>query len=165
MTTETNREPGQPLVLLKTKRFLPLLVDRWYDTGDIVTIDQDGFLHIQGRAKRFIKIAGEMVSLAAVESLASRLWPGNLSAAVALPDSRRGEQLVLVTDRADAGRDEVLAQVKVDDLPELMVPKQVLSVEVLPLLGSGKIDYSATRELARAGLPDTALLAGSDCRV
>ncbi len=139
--------------------------DGWYDTGDIVTIDQDGFLHIQGRAKRFIKIAGEMVSLAAVESMASRLWPGNLSAAVVLPDSRRGEQLVLVTDRADAGRDEVLAQAKVDGLPELMVPKQVLSVEALPLLGSGKIDYSATRELARAGLPDAALLAGSDCQV
>ena len=63
--------------------------DGWHDTGDIVTIDDDGFVTIRGRAKRFAKIGGEMVSLAAVEALAGELWKGSLSAVATLPDARR----------------------------------------------------------------------------
>ncbi len=72
--------------------------DGWHDTGDIVTIE-DGYIHIRGRAKRFAKIGGEMVSLAAIEALASGLWPDNTHVCVSLPDPRRGESLVLVTDK------------------------------------------------------------------
>jgi acyl-CoA synthetase (AMP-forming)/AMP-acid ligase II len=76
----------------------------WHDTGDIVSIDRDGFVTIKGRAKRFAKIGGEMISLAAIETLASELWPDALSAVVTQPDPRRGERVVLVTERKHATR-------------------------------------------------------------
>jgi acyl-[acyl-carrier-protein]-phospholipid O-acyltransferase/long-chain-fatty-acid--[acyl-carrier-protein] ligase len=76
----------------------------WHDTGDIVAVDRDGFITIKGRAKRFAKIAGEMVSLAAIESLAAECWPDSASAVVAMPDPRKGERLVLVTQKVDASR-------------------------------------------------------------
>src|SRR4029079_19403558 len=72
--------------------------DGWHDTGDIVTVDADGFVAIKGRAKRFAKIGGEMISLAAVEAIAGELWKGSLAAVAAVPDERKGERLVLLTD-------------------------------------------------------------------
>src|SRR5205807_9750809 len=82
--------------------------DGWYDTGDIVSFDGEGFMTIHGRARRFAKIAGEMVSLALVEERAEHLWPDSHHAVIALPDARRGEQLVLVTDRQGAARDPLV---------------------------------------------------------
>ena len=76
--------------------------DGWYDTGDIVEIDAEGFVTIKGRAKRFAKVAGEMVPLGAVEDFVARVWPAAIHAVVAVPDPKRGEQLVLVTEQADA---------------------------------------------------------------
>lgn len=119
-----------------------------YDTGDIVSIDADGFVRILGRAKRFAKIAGEMVSLGAVEDLAARAWPGHVHAVVALPDPRKGEQLVLVTDRGEAGRSDLLAAAKAAGVSELAVPRQILTVPAVPLLGTGKTDYPAVSRLA-----------------
>ena len=78
----------------------------WHDTGDIVTIDEQGFITIKGRARRFAKVGGEMMSLAAVEALASDLWPNALSAVVAVPDPRKGERLILLTQQKDATRAE-----------------------------------------------------------
>ena len=78
--------------------------DGWYDTGDIVQIDAEGFVTIKGRAKRFAKVAGEMVPLGAVEDLVARVWPSAMHAVVTVPDAKRGEQLVLITDQADAAR-------------------------------------------------------------
>jgi len=130
--------------------------DGWYDTGDIVTIDSDGYVRITGRLKRFAKIAGEMVSLGKVEAEIDRLWHDSQHAVVALPDARKGEQLVLLTTLKAATREAISAQFRAHGLGELMVPRTILPVDALPLLGSGKIDYAAAATLARAAVGDEA---------
>jgi acyl-[acyl-carrier-protein]-phospholipid O-acyltransferase/long-chain-fatty-acid--[acyl-carrier-protein] ligase len=119
----------------------------WHDTGDIVAID-DGFVVIKGRAKRFAKLGGEMVSLAAVEAMIAGLWPEQNHVVVALPDARKGEQLVLVTEKPDAEKRALLDEAKAQGFPELWVPRAILVTSSIPVLGNGKIDYGATRELA-----------------
>ncbi|HMV12287.1 MAG TPA: acyl-[ACP]--phospholipid O-acyltransferase [Nitrosomonas sp.] len=115
----------------------------WYDTGDIVAIDQDGYIFIKGRAKRFAKIAGEMISLTAVEAYISKLWPNYQHAVVAIPDSKKGEQLVLITTNPTAGRNEILTYVNQQGFGELSIPKTILIKEDIAVLGSGKTDYVA----------------------
>jgi acyl-[acyl-carrier-protein]-phospholipid O-acyltransferase/long-chain-fatty-acid--[acyl-carrier-protein] ligase len=124
----------------------------WYDTGDIVAIDGEGYVRILGRAKRFAKIAGEMVSLGAVEALAASLWPGFRHAALALPDARKGEQVVLLTDRPAATPEALLAQARAQGIAEVMVPRVVVPVPAVPLLGTGKLDYATARALAEEKL-------------
>ncbi|RDJ27404.1 2-acylglycerophosphoethanolamine acyltransferase [Bosea caraganae] len=119
----------------------------WHDTGDIVVLD-DGFVTIKGRAKRFAKLGGEMVSLAAVESMIAGLWPDFNHVVVSLPDARKGEQLVLVTEKPDAEKRALQETAKEQGFPELWVPRAILVTNTIPVLGSGKIDYGATRELA-----------------
>lgn len=121
----------------------------WHDTGDIVALDKQGFITIKGRAKRFAKIAGEMVSLAAVEALASELWPAKPLAVVALPDARKGERLVLLTSEAGATREAFGRFAKSHAATELMVPAEVHVVPAVPLLGSGKTDYVGALQLAK----------------
>jgi acyl-[acyl-carrier-protein]-phospholipid O-acyltransferase/long-chain-fatty-acid--[acyl-carrier-protein] ligase len=115
----------------------------WYDTGDIVSIDNDGFITVKGRARRFAKVGGEMVSLAAVESLITDLWPDSISAVTAVSHARKGEQLVLMTDYRHANRNSVLAFARKRGASELGVPSMVMVVEALPVSGSGKIDHPA----------------------
>lgn len=122
----------------------------WYDTGDIVTIDDTGFVTILGRAKRFAKIAGEMISLGAVEAELAALWPDHHHAVVAVEDGRKGEQLVLVTDRPDATREAVLARFRERGLGELQVPRTVMTLDRVPLLGTGKTDYMAVQKIVEA---------------
>jgi acyl-[acyl-carrier-protein]-phospholipid O-acyltransferase/long-chain-fatty-acid--[acyl-carrier-protein] ligase len=122
----------------------------WYDTGDIVAIDEAGFVTIKGRAKRFAKIAGEMVSLSAAESLAGTIWPDTAHAVVALPDPRKGERLVLVTTQSDASVRALLTAARTRGTPEIMVARDIMTVERMPLLGTGKVDYLAVQALADA---------------
>ena len=122
----------------------------WHDTGDIVTIDSDGFIAIKGRAKRFAKIAGEMVSLSAVEAMAAAVWPQAQSIVVSVPDKRKGEKLVLITTQKDASRDPLLKRAREVGASELSVPNAFVTVDKTPLLGSGKTDYASAEALAKA---------------
>ena len=124
----------------------------WHDTGDIVTIDEQGFVAIKGRAKRFAKVAGEMISLSAVEALASDLWPNAPSAVIAVPDARRGERLILVTQQKNASRAEIQAFAKAKHASDLMIPSDVWTVDKLPMLGSGKVDNISLAEIVRERL-------------
>jgi acyl-[acyl-carrier-protein]-phospholipid O-acyltransferase/long-chain-fatty-acid--[acyl-carrier-protein] ligase len=113
----------------------------WYDTGDIVSFDEDNFITILGRLKRFAKVGGEMVSLTAVENLAAGLWPDNQHAALARPDESKGERIILLTDVKGADRGVLVAYARKEGIAEVYLPKQIVSVAELPLLATGKIDY------------------------
>jgi acyl-[acyl-carrier-protein]-phospholipid O-acyltransferase / long-chain-fatty-acid--[acyl-carrier-protein] ligase len=115
--------------------------DGWHDSGDIVTFDDEGFITIRGRAKRFAKIGGEMVSLPAVEGYAAAAWPGFEHAVVTRPDPKKGEQMVLFTTNKTAKFAELSAWGKANGIAELMIPRNIRALEALPVLGTGKIDY------------------------
>lgn len=132
-----------------TKPFgIDLLPQGWHDTGDVVDVDSDGFIRILGRVKRFAKVGGEMVSLNAVESYASTVWPEHTHAAVALPDSRKGERIILFTDNAEATSEALQAWCKANGASELAVPKKIVVIDEIPMLGSGKVDYVAMQRMA-----------------
>lgn len=119
----------------------------WYDTGDIIELDTEGYITIKGRAKRFAKIAGEMVSLTAVESMIDAVWPGYLHAAVSVPDAKKGEQVVLLTTHQNADRSAIVQYAKEHRMTELMIPKIIQVIDNMPLLGTGKIDYPALAKM------------------
>ena len=123
--------------------------DGWYDTGDIVIISEDGFVSIAGRLKRFAKIGGEMISLPAIEDAMTALWPGERHAIVAVPDAKKGEQLIALTTKEDGDRADLSAHIRKNGFSELSVPKTLKTVAAIPLLGNGKIDYPACLELAK----------------
>jgi acyl-[acyl-carrier-protein]-phospholipid O-acyltransferase/long-chain-fatty-acid--[acyl-carrier-protein] ligase len=145
------RGPNVMLGYLRTENpgVLEPLPGGWHDTGDIVAIDAAGFITIKGRAKRFAKIAGEMVSLSVVETMANALWPQAMSVAVSIPDQRKGERIVLLTTEKNADRAAMQRQAKATGASELAVPADIRVVDKVPLLGSGKTDYVAATALAK----------------
>jgi acyl-[acyl-carrier-protein]-phospholipid O-acyltransferase/long-chain-fatty-acid--[acyl-carrier-protein] ligase len=134
-------------------RIEPLPYEGWYDTGDVVEVDADGFVTVKGRAKRFAKVGGEMVSLAAVEELAARVWPDAQHAALSLPDRRTGERIILFTDCAWAERGALIDQARAEGVSELHLPKEIRVMQPLPLLATGKMDYRTILERLREEMP------------
>jgi acyl-[acyl-carrier-protein]-phospholipid O-acyltransferase/long-chain-fatty-acid--[acyl-carrier-protein] ligase len=122
----------------------------WYSTGDVVEIDADGFVTILGRVKRFAKVAGEMISLEVVEKIAVAASPAQQHAASSQPDEQRGEAIVLFTTDPALGRDRLQEAARAGGYPEIAVPRRLVAVEALPLLGTGKVDYVALKRLAAA---------------
>ncbi len=132
----------------------------WHSTGDIVSIDAAGYITILGRAKRFAKIAGEMISLTAVEELAGQTWPKHIHAAVSLPDERRGEKIILITNHQAALRKQLQQQIKTANYSPLYLPEKIAYAEELPVLSTGKIDYLTLTAMARQAQGDPAGLIG-----
>ncbi|PCI45487.1 MAG: acyl-[ACP]--phospholipid O-acyltransferase [Proteobacteria bacterium] len=129
--------------------------DGWYDTGDIVRVDEDNFVHIEGRLKRFAKLAGEMISLTAVEELASLCWPEYMHVALAVSDANKGEQVVLMSTYKDAERKPLQVCAKAQGINELHVPRQYVYVGEIPLLGTGKVHYPAAQALLAEMMKET----------
>jgi acyl-[acyl-carrier-protein]-phospholipid O-acyltransferase/long-chain-fatty-acid--[acyl-carrier-protein] ligase len=121
----------------------------WYNTGDVINVDDEGFVTLLGRVKRFAKIAGEMVSLELVEHIAYLAAPGYKHAATVEQIAGRGESTVLFT--TDPGLDRILLQKAAQQLgaQELAVARRVVHVASLPLLGSGKTDYVTLAHIVR----------------
>ncbi len=111
----------------------------WYDTGDIVNIDSEGFISIRGRSKRFAKVSGEMVSLMAVETHATKAWPDAQHAAISLPDDKKGEQVVLLTTQKGATSKQLTAST--EGVHAISLPKKIYVVDAIPVLPTGKTNY------------------------
>lgn len=135
--------PANPGVLVPPKS---IYGEGWYDTGDIVEVDEDGFIHIKGRSKRFAKVGGEMVSLTVVEQLAMKAWTEARHAAVSLAHPKKGEEIILLTTQKKA----TLKQLSdaAEGIAAINLPRKIFSVDAIPLLGSGKTDYAKVTELA-----------------
>jgi acyl-[acyl-carrier-protein]-phospholipid O-acyltransferase/long-chain-fatty-acid--[acyl-carrier-protein] ligase len=117
----------------------------WYDTGDIVHVDDEGFISIRGRSKRFAKVGGEMVSLTAVEQLAINAWPNGHHAVISQPDAKKGEQVILVTTQKQATTAELAAASP--GVAAINLPKKILIVDAIPVMATGKTNYPAVTQL------------------
>ena len=119
----------------------------WYNTGDIVEVDAQGFVHIKGRVKRFAKVAGEMVSLEVVEHIANTAAKEHQHAASSISDAQRGECITLFTTDKQLKREDLLIVAKNLGLPELAVARKIILVDAIPLLGTGKTDYVTLKQM------------------
>lgn len=122
----------------------------WYETGDVVSMDDDGFVSIVGRVKRFAKIAGEMVSLEVVEKIATQSSSAGMHAATTQADGGRGEAIVLFTTDINMSRESLSTAAKLLGIPEIAVPRKIQVIDALPLLGTGKTDYVSLKQMAEA---------------
>lgn len=133
--------------LIHTQGFVSC--SEWYDTGDIAKVDEDGYIHILSRRKRFSKIAGEMVSLNKVEEMALECFGGSGFYSVSIPDKRKGEKIIVFTTLRDVSEKEFKKFIKQKKVSSLYIPYSIEEIEMVPLLGSGKPNYRELEEMAK----------------
>jgi acyl-[acyl-carrier-protein]-phospholipid O-acyltransferase / long-chain-fatty-acid--[acyl-carrier-protein] ligase len=135
------------------KKTAEVIKDGWYQTGDIAYLDMDGFITITDRLSRFSKIAGEMVPHMRVEdAIHSHLNAAEQVCVVAsVPDEKKGEKLVVLT-AAELDPSKIIEGLRAAGLPNLWVPeaKMFFKIDAIPLLGSGKLDLAAVKQLAQS---------------
>ncbi len=122
----------------------------WYNTGDVAEMDAEGFVRILGRVKRFAKIAGEMVSLEVVEKLAGSVSPDKQHAVVSVPDEKRGESIILFSTDDAMSREALQQSAREQGLPEIAIPRAIRILVAIPVLGTGKTDYFALKNMAES---------------
>ena len=120
----------------------------WHETGDVVEIDEDGFIFILGRMKRFAKVAGEMISLEVVEKIAVAASPGFQHAASSRTDERRGEAIVLFTTDPALTRERLQQAAHAAGSSEIAIPREIINLPEIPLLGTGKVNYVRLKDEA-----------------
>jgi acyl-[acyl-carrier-protein]-phospholipid O-acyltransferase/long-chain-fatty-acid--[acyl-carrier-protein] ligase len=125
----------------------------WYCMGDVVEIDDEGFVRVIGRLKRFAKVAGEMVALELVERLARECSPGHQHAATVAAATERGETTVLFTTDCALDRMKLHQAARSLGAQDLAVAREIVHVASLPLLGNGKTDYVSLTGMVTARLP------------
>jgi acyl-[acyl-carrier-protein]-phospholipid O-acyltransferase/long-chain-fatty-acid--[acyl-carrier-protein] ligase len=121
----------------------------WYNTGDVVSVEGTGFIRILGRIRRFAKVAGEMVSLELVEKIAVEAQPKFQHASTSVKDASRGETILLFTQDPELRREHLQAAVKELGAPEIAIPRRIIHVDKLPMLGNGKKDYVTLAKMAQ----------------
>ena len=130
------------------------LDDGWYDTGDIVTVDADGYLVIKGRKKRFTKIAGEMISLGFIEDEVAKLSPEHHHAAIAIENLEQGKPLLrLYTNDPNLNASKIREHFGAERIPNTWLPREVVYMPELPVLRTGKVDYQTLQKLASGATP------------
>lgn len=134
--------------LIHGKGFVPCM--EWYNTGDIVTIDDEGYIFIISRLKRFAKIAGEMISLNKIEELATECFGKSGFYAVSVPDKHKGEQIILFTTETDVAEKDLKKFIKSKKMSSLYIPNKMDYIEEVPLLQSGKANYRELTDIAKA---------------
>lgn len=122
----------------------------WHDTGDVVSVDEEGVISIRGRLKRFANVGGETVSLTVTENCAGAVWPDHRHAALAIADERKGEQIVLLTTNPEACRTSLIAWAGANGMAEIALPRRIFFAEDIPVLGTGKPDYMKVDIIIRA---------------
>ena len=168
LTTGEDLGPGQSGMLLvrgpsvmqgyldEPKITAEVIRDGWYKTGDVATIDRDGFIHITGRESRFSKIGGEMVPHLRIEEALNRMLSVDEDriklVVTAVPDARRGERLVVLHTGLVQPPDSIRRHLASEGLPPLWIPSpdSFYQVETIPVLGTGKLDLKRVKELAQA---------------
>jgi acyl-[acyl-carrier-protein]-phospholipid O-acyltransferase/long-chain-fatty-acid--[acyl-carrier-protein] ligase len=135
---------GQP------EKTAEVLQNGWYITGDIASIDDDGFIKITDRLSRFSKIGGEMVPHIKIEEAINQIVGNQSCAVTAVPDEQKGERLVVFYSQKEIGPEELWDRLNQTDLPKLWIPKRenLYCIEAIPVLGTGKVDLKGLKAIA-----------------